>query len=137
VFLGNYASMRDDVTFDDMSYGLQMRSYDLVKGKKIKGNEDNSGRFSLNPFSLDVIVHSTGGPVVRNWLSLCLRDVCGGVFEKSPIRHFIMIALANFGSRLAAQGKSTLAKLFKGGFETGRKILEGLELGSPFLWDRS
>jgi hypothetical protein len=74
-------------------------------------------------------------------LSLYLRDVCGGVFEKSPIRHFIMMAPANFGSRLAAQGKSTLAKLFKGGmtqgFETGRKILEGLELGSPFLWDRS
>ena len=49
-----------------------------------------------------------------------------------------MLAPANFGSRLAAQGKSTLAMLFKGGvshgFQTGRRILEGLELGSPVLW---
>jgi hypothetical protein len=139
VFLGNYASMRDDVTFDEVSYGLQMRLYELVRDKRITGNVDNSGTMSLEPFSLDVIVHSTGGPVVRNWLSIYLRDICGGDFTKSPIRHFIMMAPANFGSRLAAQGKSTLAKLFKGGmangFETGRKILEGLELGSPFLWD--
>jgi len=140
VFLGNYASMRDDVTFDDVSYGLQMRLYGLVKDGVIKGTVDKKipGGFSLNPFSVDVIVHSTGGPVVRNWLNLYLRDVWGGDFTKSPIRHFIMLAPANFGSRLAAQGKSTLAKLFKGGmgngFETGRKILEGLELGSPFLW---
>jgi hypothetical protein len=49
-----------------------------------------------------------------------------------------MLAPANFGSRLAAQGKSALAMLFKGGvthgFQTGRHILEGLELGSPVLW---
>jgi triacylglycerol esterase/lipase EstA (alpha/beta hydrolase family) len=87
VFLGNYASMRDDVTFDDVSYGLQMRLYELVKNGKITGNVDNSGTFSLKPFSLNVIVHSTGGPLVRNWLSLYLRDVCGGDFTKSPIRH--------------------------------------------------
>ncbi len=49
-----------------------------------------------------------------------------------------MLAPANFGSRLAAQGKSALAMLFKGGvehgFQTGRQILGGLELGSPELW---
>jgi hypothetical protein len=55
-----------------------------------------------------------------------------------PIQRLIMLAPANFGSRLAAQGETPLAKLFKGGlshdFQTGKLILEGLELGSPDLW---
>src|SRR5262249_30970942 len=126
VFLGTYASMRDDVTFDDLATGLQRRFAEMANGLK------------LEPFSLDVIVHSTGGPVVRHWLNLYLRDVCGGVLSRCPVRSLIMLAPANFGSRLAAQGKSALAKLFKGGmatgFQTGKRILEGLELGSPTLW---
>ena len=128
IWLGDYESMQDDVSFDDLSQGLQERLEDLVASQKI----------SLQPFSLDIIVHSTGGPVVRNWLNHYLIDICKGDFTKCPVRHFIMLAPANFGSRLAAQGKSALAKLFKGGlehgFQTGRHILEGLELGSPFSW---
>ncbi len=97
-----------------------------------------SQQFSLAPFSLDLIVHSTGGPVVRHWLNYYLNDVCNGDLEKCPVRSIIMLAPANFGSRLAAQGKSALAKLFKGGvangFQTGANILDGLELGSPALW---
>jgi triacylglycerol esterase/lipase EstA (alpha/beta hydrolase family) len=58
VFLGNYQSMQDDVRFDDLAEGLQARLDYLVK----------AGKISLDPFSLDVIVHSTGGPVVRHWL---------------------------------------------------------------------
>ncbi|MBI3797906.1 MAG: hypothetical protein HY268_13180, partial [Deltaproteobacteria bacterium] len=91
------------------------------------------------PFSLDVIVHSTGAPVIRHWLHYYLTQVCRGDFARCPIRRLIMLAPANFGSRLAAQGKSTLAKLFRGGiahgFQTGQRILEGLELGSPTLWE--
>jgi hypothetical protein len=128
VFLGNYASMRDDVTFDDLALGLQRRFAEMQK----------DGALSLEPFSLDVIVHSTGGPVVRHWLSHYLMDVCKKDLARCPIHSLIMLAPANFGSRLAVQGKSALAKLFKGGmesgFETGKQILEGLELGSPVLW---
>ena len=128
VFLGQYASMRDDVTFDDLATGLQRRFVELGK----------SGALTLNPFSLDIIVHSTGGPVVRHWLNHFLGDICKGDLERCPVRSLIMLAPANFGSRLAAQGKSALAKLFKGGmgtgFQTGKRILEGLELGSPVLW---
>ena len=128
VFLGNYASMRDDVTFDDLATGLQRRFVEMT----------GAGTLKLDPFSLDVIVHSTGGPVVRHWLNHYLRDVCGGDLARCPVRSLIMLAPANFGSRLAAQGKSALAKLFKGGmehgFQTGKRILEGLELGSPVLW---
>jgi hypothetical protein len=96
------------------------------------------GTLTLRPFSLDVIVHSTGGPVVRHWLNHYLSDICKGDLARCPVRSLIMLAPANFGSRLASQGKSALAKLFKGGmehgFQTGKRILEGLELGSPVLW---
>lgn len=128
VFLGDYASMRDDVTFDDLATGLQRRFTEMGK----------DGTLRLEPFSLDIIVHSTGGPVVRHWLNHYLTDLCKGDLARCPVRSLIMLAPANFGSRLAAQGKSALAKLFKGGmehgFQTGRRILEGLELGSPVLW---
>jgi len=128
VFLGTYASMRDDVTFDDLATGLQRRFTEMGK----------DGTLTLKPFSLDIIVHSTGGPVVRHWLNYYLTDVCKGDLARCPVRSLIMLAPANFGSRLAAQGKSALAKLFKGGmehgFQTGKRILEGLELGSPVLW---
>lgn len=130
VFLGNYATMRDAVTFDDLAVGLQNRIEEMKTAL--------SQQFSLAPFSLDLIVHSTGGPVVRHWLNYYLNDVCNGDLEKCPVRSIIMLAPANFGSRLAAQGKSALAKLFKGGvangFQTGANILDGLELGSPALW---
>jgi len=120
--------MSDDVTFDDLATGLQRRFTELGK----------QGTLTLKPFSLDVIVHSTGGPVVRHWLHHYLNDVCKGDLACCPVRSLIMLAPANFGSRLAVQGKSALAKLFKGGmehgFQTGKRILEGLELGSPVLW---
>jgi hypothetical protein len=129
VFFGNYESMEDHVTFDDLADGLQSRFEEMAT----KGDLP-----ALKPFSLDVIVHSTGGLVVRHWLHHYIQDVCKGDLECCPIQRLIMLAPANFGSRLAEQGKSGLAKLFKGGlahgFETGRLILEGLELGSPDTW---
>ena len=128
VFLGNYESMEDHVTFDDLADGLQTR-LDALKRK---------GSITLAPFSMDVIVHSTGGPVIRHWLAHHVQSVCDGDRSRSPIARLIMLAPANFGSRLAAQGKTALAKVFRGGvshgFMTGRRILEGLELGSPVLW---
>lgn len=127
VFFANYDSMENHVTFDDLAAGLQDRFETLVA----------AGTLKLDPFSLDVIVHSTGGPVIRHWLYHYLMDICNGDLTKCPIRRMIMLAPANFGSRLAAEGKSALAKLFEGGlkngFETGDLILDGLELGSPEL----
>ena len=129
VFFGNYESMEDNVSFDDLADGLQTRFQEMIDKKQLP---------PLNPFSLDVIVHSTGGLVIRHWLHHYLVNECKGDLERCPIQRLIMLAPANFGSRLAEQGKSGLAKLFKGGmahgFETGRLILEGLELGSPMTW---
>lgn len=129
VFFGDYESMEDHVTFDDLADGLQTRFEEMIKRRELPPHK---------PFSLDVIVHSTGGPVIRHWLHHYIENICNGDLDRCPIQHLIMLAPANFGSRLAEQGKSGLAKLFKGGvqhgFQTGQKILEGLELGSPITW---
>jgi hypothetical protein len=129
VFFANYESMEDHVTFDDLAAGLRDRLDDLTR----------NGELSLDPFSIDVVVHSTGGPVVRHWLYHYLMDDCHGDLTKCPVRRLLMFAPANFGSKLASEGKTALAKIFKGGvshgFETGELILDGLELGSPELWE--
>jgi len=41
VFLGNYASMRDEVTFDDLATGLQQRFVEMIK----------DGALNLEPWS--------------------------------------------------------------------------------------
>src|SRR5262249_52816477 len=115
-------------TFDDVAVGMHERFQELVSSKRI----------SLAPFSWDAIVHSTGGPPIRHWLNYYLTNIFNGEFSKIPIKRLIMLAPANFGSRLAQQGESSLAKIFMGGlshgFQTGKLVLEGLELGSPTLW---
>ncbi len=88
--------------------------------------------------SFDLIVHSTGGLVGREYL----RQVCyseEGHLDASltPVRHFVFLAPANFGSPLAHVGKSMFGRLFKGwkwdGFmETGTGVLNALELASPY-----
>ena len=103
VFLGNYESMEDHVTFDDLAVGLQVQLDALIADKRLP---------PLTPFSLDVVVHSTGGPVFRHWLDYHLNEICLGDAARNPVRTVIMLAPANFGSRLAAQGKSALAMLF-------------------------
>jgi hypothetical protein len=50
-----------------------------------------------------------------------------------------MIAPANFGSPLAHKGKSFIGRVTKGFngskvFETGKQILDALEMASPFIW---
>ena len=121
IFLGNYQSMQDDVTFDNLAAGMQARLEVLLKEGKIDADGQNKNR--LKPFSLDVIVHSTGGPVVRHWLHYYLTQIVTGPDSAKlcPIQRLIMLARANFGSRLAAQGKTPLAKLFKGGVSTASK----------------
>jgi hypothetical protein len=50
----------------------------------------------------------------------------------------IMLAPANFGSRLAALGKSMIGRLAKGWnnwFQSGEEMLLGLELASAYQWD--
>ncbi len=118
--LGDYITMDDAVRYDDLVAGLQ-RAW-LDRG------------LPATPRSVDVIVHSTGGLVIRDWL----RTHFGPT--DAPVHHLLMLAPANFGSGLAHKGNAFYGRILKGfgnekPFQTGRKILRGLELASPYTFD--
>lgn len=128
IFLGDYLSMNDEVTLFDLGY-----AFDRALQK---------AGISQERHSFNAIVHSTGGLVVRKYLrQKCLDHQTGRRDAKStPIQHLCMLAPANFGSPLATLGKSILGRVFKGwkwdGFgESGQKILDALELASPYSFD--
>ncbi len=124
VSIGDYLSMHDDVRFDDLQAAMERAWSERGLPRK--------------PHSVDAIVHSTGGLVIRDWLE---RNFAA---DQSPIKHLVMLAPANFGSPLAHKGRSFLGRTAKGFFSrqpnqplfnTGTHILEGLELASPYSWD--
>ncbi|MEW6679077.1 MAG: alpha/beta fold hydrolase [Pseudomonadota bacterium] len=120
VRLGDYVSLDDDVTFDDLTQALQA----AWKRQKLP----------TAPGSVDVVVHSTGGLVVRHWMTTFFTPAT------NPIKRLLMLAPANFGSPLAHKGRSFMGRIVKGFksdklFNTGTHILKGLELASPFSWE--
>jgi hypothetical protein len=118
VYLGQYMSFRDEVRLDDIS-----RAFDAALTKVLQAAGGNR-RFVC-------ITHSTGGPVVRDWLDRFY--VQAKRLADCPMSHLIMLAPANFGSALAQLGKSRLAaiKSWFNGVEPGQGVLDWLELGSP------
>jgi hypothetical protein len=119
VFLGNYISMDDDVRVEDVA-----KRMDVVIQAMIA-----AGTLSQ---TFDLIVHSTGALVARQWMANL--HAAG---RTVPVRRFVMLAPANFGSRLAAVGKSMIGRLTKGvgnRLETGEEMLRALELASPYQW---
>lgn len=129
IFYADYESREDNITFDDVADGLNDQ---LIE----KGFIDADGKPLVD---LNVIVHSTGGLVIRHWIA---RYYLGASprLDECPVRRIVMLAPANFGSPLAHRGKSFLGELFKGRWklgdmlEVGRLLLDGLELGSPYQW---
>ena len=132
VFLLNYASMDDQSMFSDFADKL---------------DEDYEKKFGDE--RIDVACHSTGSLVVRLWLDLhfARQRVAGKAKPRSPVKHLLMFAPANFGSDLAEMGQSFLGK-FRSTFfnsnrksgdflESGKFVLQGLEPASPFQWDLS
>ena len=120
LWLGDYISMDDDVRVADVARRM---------GQVIDAMQAD-GRLGA---AFDVIVHSTGGLVVREWLT---RRYFNQV-SQCPMKRLLMLAPANYGSRLAATGKSMLGRVVKGynnWFHTGQGMLNDLELGSPFQW---
>jgi pimeloyl-ACP methyl ester carboxylesterase len=121
LWLGDYISKDDDVRVEDV--GIRMA--EVVDEMMTRGELESS---------FDVIVHSTGGLVARAWLTTRYR----GAAESCPMKRLIMLAPANYGSRLAATGKSLLGRVVKGydnWFQTGQSMLNDLELASPFQWE--
>ncbi|HLS83447.1 MAG TPA: phospholipase [Arenimonas sp.] len=118
VHLGQYVSFRDEVTVPDIA-----RAFDHAI-KEVLARVGRGRRFVC-------ITHSTGGPVVREWLDRHI--VKAGRVDDCPMSHLIMLAPANFGSALAQLGKGRLGaiKAWFDGVEPGTGVLDWLELASP------
>lgn len=138
--LGQWESMDDLVTYDDLVARLDAAW--------------NAAGLPRAAHSVDVIVHSTGSLLVRDWLVRYFTmgkvpDEGAGLPSPAsrpplnpttpPIKHFVMLAPANFGSPLAAKGSTFIGRVVKGWssgelFQVGAKLLKGLELASAYTW---
>jgi hypothetical protein len=120
LMLAKYVSFADEVNVDDIARGMQHAVNNEVLPKLAAGQK------------FVCITHSTGGPVVRDWLSQYYEHS----FPQCPMSHLIMLAPANHGSALAQLGKGKLArmKFFTEGVEPGVGVLDWLELGSDQGW---
>lgn len=116
IWLGRYISFHDEVSVSDVARAFHKALHD-----QIPEGED------ISPFSC--ITHSTGGPVVREWLQ---RFYGASRLAESPIRHLIMLAPANHGSPLAALGKARVGRIkaWFDGVQPGQRVLDWLSLGS-------
>jgi hypothetical protein len=101
--------------------------------KESGGSLDEAGDRIKKGELFACITHSTGGPVVRNWIDLYHRKD----LRACPLSHLVMLAPANHGSALAQLGKGRLSrmKFFAGGVEPGERVLDWLELGSEESWE--
>ncbi|WP_043769425.1 esterase/lipase family protein [Algiphilus aromaticivorans] len=117
VHLGDYVSLDDELRYADLVAALDRAWSDRDLPRK--------------PRSVDAVVHSTGGLIIRDWMTQCFAP------DTVPIRRLLMLAPANFGSPLAHTGRSLVGRALRGWrgtrlFETGTHILKGLELASPY-----
>lgn len=122
LYLGNYVSLDDDVRMKDLVRGL-------TRAWAAQG-------LPSTPKSIDVIIHSTGALVVRDWMQS--EYISKGL--RPPINNLVMLAPANFGSPLAHKGRAIYGRVIKGfnaskRFQTGAHILDALEMASPYTWD--
>lgn len=128
IWLGDYISLHDEVTLEDIGLAF------------IRALADQ--KIPAARHSFDLIVHSTGGLVAREFLrQVCRQPDSTRDASLTPIRHLCMLAPANFGSPLAALGKSVIGRILKGWTwdfshigETGKRVLNALELASPYSW---
>ena len=122
IWLGNYVSLDDDVQMKDLVNGLTRAWKDRNLPTRARAT--------------DVIVHSTGGLVIRDWMATEYADKG----EKPPVENLVMLAPANVGSPLAHKGRAFYGRAIKGfssekRFETGAQILKALEMASPYSWE--
>jgi hypothetical protein len=116
--------LSDYITLDD-----QVTMADLVQGMHYAWQ---AHQLPTDPQSVDVVVHSLGGLVLRAFLRTYFPKV-------SPIARCVMLASPHFGSPLAHQGQAVIGRIIKGWhfkrpFEVGLKLLSALELGSSYTW---
>lgn len=108
--LADWISLQDDVTYADLAAALD-RAW-TAQG------------LSRAPRTVDVVVHSTGALVLRDWLTRHFDPA------SAPVKRFLMLAPANFGSPLAHKGRSFIGRVLKGWNrfvgQTGTQVLKGL-----------
>lgn len=116
IHLADWISLQDDVTYADLVEAMD-RAWQAMN-------------LPRTPRSVDIVTHSTGALVVRDWMTRFFTPA------SVPIMRLLMLAPANFGSPLAHTGQSFLGRVIKGWnkfiFQTGTQVLKGLELGSPY-----
>ena len=117
--LADYITMDDALTYDDLAAAMSW-------AWEREALPDAVG-------SVDAIVHSTGALVIRHWLTQYYTPAT------APIKNLVMLAPANFGSALAHKGRAFIGRIIRGFnskkmFQVGEKLLQGLELASPFTW---
>ena len=124
----NYVSLNNEITIKDIAEGLEraLRNHPVLHDEK----QD-----------FDAIVHSTGMLVLRAWLTNAKVSASQNTRLKR-LKHLIGLAPATWGSPQAHKGRTWLGALVKGGktlgpdfLNAGDRVLEGLELASPFTWD--
>ncbi|MDP8908380.1 MAG: alpha/beta fold hydrolase [Chloroflexota bacterium] len=120
VHLGGYISLSNEITIKDLAEAFD-------RALRIQSGLDADEEF-------DAIVHSTGGLVIREWLTTYAT-------RRERVKRIIGLAPAMFGSPLAHKGRSWLGAIFKGEkeqgpdfMEAGTQILAGLEMGSSYTW---
>lgn len=121
IWLGRYISFHDEVSMADV-----VRAFDQALRDQIPGNKNRRKPFSC-------ITHSTGGPVVREWVE---RFFGASRLKTLPLQHLVMLAPANHGSSLANLGKTRVGRIksWSQGVEPGQRILDWLSLGSDEQW---
>lgn len=124
IHVGNYVTLSNEVTLQDISEGFD------------RALRDTPGLAGEEPF--DAVVHSTGMLVVRTWLTA----PAAGRDRAKRLKRLIGLAPASFGSPLAHKGRSWLGSVFKGSrapgpdfLEAGDEVLHALEMGSEFTWN--
>ncbi|OUR77111.1 phospholipase [Alphaproteobacteria bacterium 46_93_T64] len=121
VHLGRYISFHDEVSMEDVA-----RAFDQALRDTLATQNGSIQKFSC-------ITHSTGGPVVREWVE---RFYGAELLSDLPLEHLIMLAPANHGSSLAAIGKERVSRInsWFQGVKPGQGILDWLVLGSNGQW---
>jgi hypothetical protein len=116
VFPGRYVSLENRVEIRDIA-----RAMHLAIEEKLEKNWSEE---------FHIITHSTGALVTKQWIVQHYKNECA---LGRGLKNVVFLAPPHFGSRLAHHGKSMLAQGAYLG-DTGRKVLDALELGSGFSW---
>jgi len=121
IYLSNYITLEDTITIPDLA-------------KAFEAALQREGLPAGQAGAIDLVVHSTGSLVAREWLTRFYLEAG----RPCPVNHYLMLAPGNFGSPLGHVGKTMFGRIIKGwntGFESGTRVLDSLELASPYTWN--